>query len=386
MQEIDELWGRIVAGQRLEHPLKPHEERALFTRVERAAHAPEAEERRAALRVAMVLGGREAVAALSRFVADPDLGVRKALFEHAFDLRDDGLLVFRELAADPDLDLALASLAILRKAVDRAATRRLRLLLDSPLAPVRAAAVELLGHVGGPTVRPEVERLLGDDDDAVRAEAAAALERIAGRQPKAQPERWYPEPAPTENALMAGSGEPAPARKKILVPGRAPPIDRAGAEALLRRLGAATAEERPRFEAELRAMGDAALGVASLGWRSGGDPELGRGIAYAAELLGLASWATTLRRLLGDSAAGVREAGALALGRLGKGTSVLTALAKLLTDPEARVRIAAITAIGRLCQTLGRPDLVRQRLAPLERDPDEGVRKARTDVLAALGS
>lgn len=386
MQEIDELWGRIVAGQRLENQLKPHEERALFTRVERAAHAPEPAERKAALRVATAIGGREATTALTRFAGDADLGVRKALFDHAFDLRDDGLAVFRDLAADPDVDLALASLRILRKAVDRAATRRLRLLLESPLAPVRAAAAELLGHVGGATVRPEIDKLLADADEGVRREATAALERIAGRAPKAIPERWYPEPSPEKNALMRGDGPPAPPRRKVLVPGRAPPLDRAGAEALLRRLGAATPDERPPFEDELRAIGAAALSAASLGWRPGGDPEFGRGVAFAADILALQSWSTTLRRLLGDPAAGVREAAAMTLGRLGKGTSVLTALAVLVSDPEARVRIAAIHSIDALCRTLARPDLVRQRLAPLEKDPDEAVRKARADVLAALAT
>ena len=82
----------------------------------------------------------------------------------------------------------------------------------------------------------------------------------------------------------------------------------------------------------------------------------------------------------------MREAGALTLGRLGKGTSVLSALSVLLGDREARVRIAAITSVCALCKTLGRPDLARQRLAALEKDADADVRKARADALAALAT
>lgn len=373
MQEIDDLWSRVVAGD-VPAQFQPHEERALITRVERAVHAEVAADRIAAMRVALAIGGREAIGALVRFARDPDLTVRRALFEHAFALRDDGLTIFRELAGDPDLDLALAALGLLRRAVDRAATGRLRVLLTSPMAPVRAAAVELLGHVGGPTVKTEVEKRLGDDDDAVRREAEAALARIAGKLPRAVPERWYPEPtalAPTE---------PAAPRKKILVPGRKPPPDRAAAEALLRRLGAASPADRPAFLDELIACGAPALGAAALAFR-GGDPELGRGIAFAAALQDLGAWATVLRRNLGDPAAGVREASAQALGQIGKGAALVPALAPLLTDPEARVRVAAIDAMAALCGRLGRPELLRQRLAAVEKDADEGVQAARARAL-----
>jgi HEAT repeat protein len=377
--EIDELWAKIARGDAI-GSLQPHQEVALLSRAERAAKAAEVADRRVGLRIADTVGGRDRLAVMACYLADPDVSVRRDLFERACAARADGIGLLRDLAADPDLSLALEVLALLRTAVDKGATRKLRGLLTSPHAAVRAAAVDLLGHVAGKTVTPDIEPLLSDADPAVSSAARTALDRIAGKLPKDEPKPWYPE----QTALAPVSDEPVKPRKKIEVPGRAPAPDKAAAEALLRRLGESEPDTRRGLDDALQQLGEPALTAAMHGWRPGSDPALGRGIAWCAEQQSFSHWTSTLRRQLTDPAAGVREAAVASLSRIGAGMSVVQAVAARLADPEARVRIAAIDAVCRLCQDLGRPEIARQRLDALKSDADAAVQAARAAALTAL--
>lgn len=377
MSDIDDLWAKVAAGGPA-GGLQAHQEAALLSRAEKAAKAEKLDDRLAGLRVADAVGGRDRLAVMAAYLHDPEVAVRRDLFRRALAAKADGIGLLRDLAGDADEALALEVIAVLRTAVDKGATRKLRENLTKGTPAVRAASVELLGHVAGKTVRPEIEALKADPDEKVQAAAEEALQRVAGKLPKDEPKPWYP-----EEAAVAPAAEPK-VRKKIEVPGRAPAPDKAKGEELLRRLGEADPAARAGFSAALEELGEPALTAAMHGWRPGSDPVLGRGIALAAELQSYSHWTSTLRRQLADPAAGVREASVTALSRVGAGMSVVQAISGLVRDPEAKVRIAAAHAVGRLCRDLGRPDLARQRLEVLARDTDEAVRKAQADVLQGL--
>ena len=69
----------------------------------------------------------------------------------------------------------LLALADLREAGGEPYVAILTRLLTSAEKPVRPFVVEVLGRIGGPSVRPLLESLAEDPDSAVRAAAAKAL-------------------------------------------------------------------------------------------------------------------------------------------------------------------------------------------------------------------
>jgi hypothetical protein len=386
MADLDALYSQLAAGGSAPD-LNATDTGLLLARAQRALRSDSVDERRAALRVAERIGGRDGFEILGQFARDPDIEVRREVLRASRDARALGLPVLRELAADADEGIATAALDLLLAMVDKASTRRARLLLGSANPTIRARAARLLGNVGGPAIRPDLSRLVEDPDESVRSAAAEALDRLAGKLPKATPKPWWeaaPSPAapPPAQEAAAPPALPIPSRGPAEKLGKSGPVDAAD---LLRRLGrdAATAPPTALLD-DLRTAGERSLSNALRLYRPGSDPWLARGLALAARHLPLPAWTGNVGRLLKDPDPAVRAAAAESLGVVGKGMSVLQTLTNTLGDTDPQVRAAAARGMGALCATLARPDLVKQRLDRIASDPDESVRRTRDEVLAGI--
>lgn len=260
-------------------------------------------------------------------------------------LRDSALVALRTagpraaaalgaMLSDPDgtrRELAAALLGEL-PAADNDLDRTLAAALGDPAPAVRAAAARALGRRGAAACGDAVAALLADPSEEVQAAAVEAL------------------------ALLAAVDGPA------ALAGRAAPLlsaDDAGrrraAVALLGRMGDLLTE---------RSSGPAG---AAPRWRD----ESADQIRAAFGQLAFA---------LKDPDAGVRQAAATALGRLG-GDDALEPLALALADEAPEVRIAAAGALGRLRS----PSAV-EPLTLLVGDPDPWVCAAALEALGAIGA
>jgi HEAT repeat protein len=203
--------------------------------------------------------------------------------------------------------------------------------LDSPEAPLRAAAADALGPIGtaadgaGPRLLALFEK---DPDPSVRRAAGVALARVR----------------PGSSDLISSSA-------RVLAGDR---------EATVREVAAAALAASPGLSAAQGAMDDhdpmvrvfSAAIVARVGDRGSAMPVL---------LGGLSS---------GDPAVRAESAGLLA-DAAPSDTAAVSALISTLRDPDRHVRLAAVDALA----TIGRP--ARSALDPLWhliRDPDEDVR------------
>jgi hypothetical protein len=390
MADLDALYSQLAAGGSA-RDLNATDTGLLLARAQRALRSDSVDERRTALRVAETIGGRDGFEIVGQFGRDPDLEVRREVLRACRDARETGLPALRELAADADEGIATAALDLLLAVVDKASTRRARLLLESPNPTIRSRAARLLGNVGGPAIRPDLSKLLEDPDENVRSAAAEALDRLAGKLPKATSKPWWEVAPPAAGGAAAppASGDPAappslpiPSKKHAEKLGKSGPVDAAD---LLRRLGrdGATAPPSALLD-DLRTAGERSLSNALRLYRPGSDPWLARGLALAARHLPIPAWTGNVGRLLKDPDPAVRAAAAESLGAVGKGMSVLQTLTNTLADADPQVRAAAARGIGALCATLARPDLVKQRLDRIASDPDESVRRTRDEVLAGI--
>lgn len=202
----------------------------------------------------------------------------------------------------------------------------------------------------GPQVasyRPQVEALLAETDEAVRAAAATVLGKMG-------------DPAAVERLLAVLKNDPSAK------------VRAAAAEALgaLRQSSAAQALVEALEDPAPEVRRAAVLAVAQLKWASAGaalarrlevdqDAQVREHAAYALGELGGAQWVGVLAQALArDPSSRVRLNAAEALGKM-QARGVLEALVGGLEDPDVHVREAVVVALGRLGDA--------EAVAPLER-------------------
>jgi HEAT repeat protein/lysophospholipase L1-like esterase len=246
--------------------------------------------------------------------------------------------------------------------------------LDDDAPAVRAAAAASL-EKAGPSAQPAAPALLArlrDPDDNVRLRAADALVALrpdVGWLPQLRP--VLEEGAPSERAAAARVVAALGPEAREAVASLAAALEQPGREVQ---------------EAAAYALGqigpDARAGVPALvGVMTGA----GEARFRAAEALGLirdASAAPALCGALEDAQGDMRWQAARALGRIGAGAlACAPALLEALGDPNADVRMAAARALPRL-------GVERERLEPalekLRSDPDGDVRAEAARALRSL--
>ena len=360
MDPINALYDKIAAGEA--QPVRGHSDtKRLLSRARYSGRRGTLEERLAAVRVLSAVGGHWSMSVLRELVGDEEPAVRRALLAAALKEGAEGLTVLRDLAMDPDEAIALEVIGYLRRVVDRGSTGRMRRLLSAPSPRLRAAAVELLGHIAGPGMTVPLYQLHVDPDDAVRQAAIEAVERLEGEREKATPDPWWRQEEPPEWSP----------------PQRVPMPETLPEETtdLLQLLGSVEPGDRAAIVAELKTRSERDLREAIRAVRMDATPELSQGVAICAQLLGRDGWVLAVRRMLPDRNPSVRIAAAEALAVIGK-PSVVMGLRDLLTDAYPAVRLAGLHAMFALVE----PDEARRYARAMHRDADEAVQEA----LAAL--
>ncbi len=427
-ENVQELYDALAAGGG-EVPRDPKLTDALMDRVFEARRSTDMRDRIAALRVAEAVGDRSGLDLIETFMQDPAIEVRRFAFNLGLAAKADGLRIIREAAADPDPELASEALRLLALAVDRPSATRARILLSHDDARVRAAAVRLLGHIAGPSVRRELE-LQRDAGPAEVVDAAnEALARLDGKLPKNRPGQWWddavslpvdaPIPAqdrPPTALSSADTLNPEPAERSPFDSTWGPEVDSEGpvwgpivpdageappppgpawdpkqpaalpsplpthAYALLRLLGMVGPDDRAAVLTALSRADPDALQENLTGHLPGRDPARGRGIALYAAAAEKKSLLANVRRLLADPEPLVRDAAVRAVGALG-GPSTLTQVSGLLEDADPTVRVATIETLGDACARWNLLEILPQWLAQVAGDADPAVRAARDAVL-----
>jgi HEAT repeat protein len=334
--------------------------------------APDAHVRESAVKIAGYFGYTECAEALLARCHDPDEAVRAAALEHAAYLDDDRVL------------------PLLVEALDR----------DTPRA--RAAAVQALAHVSSPEVLPVLRRATEDADPWVRYFSVTSLGRQvdgaslpilqrAAEHDRHQPVRIAAVEAigaiggdaaadllagltttPVEEVATAaiaalgqtGSSHAFEPLRRALTGGH--PAPRAAAAAALARWGGAPAVELLQWSAAGDA--DAAVVQAAIA----GLRRIGSGTSDAAPQA-----ITALAAVAGDPA---RRADAIAaLARVP--ASAIPRVGEALSSRDPHVRHAVVEALGRLSHPVASA-YVRSALE----DSDPAVRQHAVVVLARLGS
>lgn len=362
MTPIDELFSRVAGGAPV--PPEPDEQTRLLTHARNLTRSADEAQRLAAVRVVGRVGGWRAADVLRAYLADGSVAVRRAAVDGAVAIGADGLAPLRVAAGDADEGVALEVLKWLQRAVDTGSTPIARKLLASPSAAVRAAAVTLLGHAGGPGLVSALGALERDPDAAVRAAAAEAVERLRGKRERAKADPWWTQPDEAADwvPVIQALPEVLPTETRALV-------------LLLGQVGDA---DRPRVIEALEGHGPAAVGMLAREVQAGGDAALSRGFAILCATWARSEWVATIRRLVSDRDPGVRVAAAQALGVVGK-ASVLLVIVELFRDPIPEVRLAAIDAFAAVA-----PPREVKRLDGFANDPDERVRAAAAAAGAKL--
>ena len=248
-----------------------------------------------------------------------------------------------------------------------AVVEALRVRAREPSPDVRGAVASVLGEVGGPAARAEIERLLSDPSDRVRRAAVLALDRAVGgrRQEVARIRRSLGDPAPRVRAAAA------------VVLGRR--RDRSSVPALLARLRAPGTWEKPSVAVALGRIGDHRAVPALVALAARPERWLRVCALHALGEIGAREGRATVRAGLDDPAWSVRGAAATALGSLGTGADV-PRLVGLLDDPHPWPRRGALYALGRL----GRAEVAGRIRAALA-DPTPDVRVAACWALGEVG-
>jgi HEAT repeat protein len=368
------------------------------------------EARYGALKVAALLGPRDGLPIAHQLVTDPDPRVRTLAFDQAVGARAEGLGTIRAAAGGIDPELACAALDLLIRWVDAQAMTLAWRGLGSPHAGVRQRSAVLLGHVAGQGVTADLRRQVESDaDEAAKAAAAEALQRIAGDLPKARREDWWSDPAESESQAGGAPGEAPAASPAETLPARVstppergsqpPEAGRSVAEgewaalpkelpteirALVRLLGMVGPADRGRVAEAVLDCGDTAWSELMLGWARGGDPALGRGLAWSAAALRRAGAVARLEGMLGDPDPSVRAAAADAVGAVGA-AGAIPSLARAFGDPVPDVAAAAIRGAVVLALRVERPDVVRDQLRRVGRDVPEEVAAAVAEAHERLG-
>jgi HEAT repeat protein len=127
------------------------------------------------------VGSEQAVPALVAALGDSDRAVRVAAARSLGRLRvPDAGTALVAAAADRRVPASLVQWALLQ--IGPPALPELRSLLVSPNERERAAALQLIGLLGGPSDAGEAEARLRDSSALVRAQAARALGRVGGER------------------------------------------------------------------------------------------------------------------------------------------------------------------------------------------------------------
>jgi len=229
-------------------------------------------------------------------------------------------------------------------------------LLGDPSAGVRVAGLALVDRLIGageaisPRVRLRMRAMLGEDEPALRREAALLLAKLAD--------------ADSLEALLARLGvETVPGVQEVLL----------RALGQLRAVEALPAMAEAVQSAHENVAAAAAVAMARIVTKNG-CPEQQR-----AALSGVLVSRYRMSQEGGNSI-DLREALLSAMGAV-KDLSAVEVLLGALQDREARIRLAAVNALAllKLDATASAP------LAPLMNDPDRGVRQAAIRALGSLG-
>lgn len=329
MDPLNALYDQVAAGT-ASPPRDYNDFKRMLSRARYAARKGTVEEQQAAIMVIQAIGGHWAMSALREFLSLPDVAVRQQALEAAVAEGEGGLLILRDLAEDRDVPLALSALSYLRRVVDRGTTSRARRLMKADDPRIRQAAVELLGHIGGPGMAIPAGRLIQDLDQGVSDAAKEAYARLNGELPRDEPMPWWSETVP----------EPWQPREDVALPEVLPEEHRD----LLSLIGSVARADRAVVLEKIAALSDSDLRAMIRMARADGPAELGIGACVVAELLERDDQVVPIRRLLPDRSPDVRIACAEALAVIGK-PSVIMGLRDLLTDPYPSVRCAGLRAL-----------------------------------------
>ncbi|MFT5684885.1 MAG: HEAT repeat protein [Myxococcota bacterium] len=353
MDPLNAQYDQVAAGT-ASPPQNYNDFKRMLSRARYAARKGTVEEQLTGIAVIQAIGGHWSMSALREFLTLPDVTVRRRALQAAVAEGEGGLLILRDLAEDRDVPLALEALTYLRRVVDRGTTGRARRLMKSDDPRIRQAAVELLGHIGGPGMAIPAGRLIGDPDQGVQDAAQEAYARLNGELPKDKPDPWWRKIEP----------EPWQPREEVALPEVLPEEHRD----LLSLIGSVSRADRGAVLVKIATLSDASLRAMIRMARVGGPAELGIGVCVVAQLLERDDQVVPIRRLLPDHNPDVRIACAEALAVIGK-PSVIMGLRDLLTDPYPSVRCAGLRALNAL---LPAPELARYAYA-IREDKDASV-------------
>lgn len=394
----DALFAELASGE-AEVPADPRLVGAMRQRVVDAQRGGTLEERRNALAVSKSMIPRGGLEWLAGFSSDPDVSIRREALSIGEENGESGMPIVRAFLCDDDADLSLHVLAILTRKTERTATTRVRSLLSSRNARVRAAAAHLLGYIAGPVVKLQLRDLAKDDaSEFVRQSASEALDRIEGLLSRNNPMPWVPSseahPDPTPQTPLSSTAdlpttapraEPTSANEPLApeTPAELPPAKASPQPTdLLTALGANDSDADTR--AALAELPEADVRSAIREYRAGASALLGVGGARAATHLGLKAMVGDLRRRLQDAHPDVRSASVLAVAHLG-GPAVLPQLSKLLHDSEPEVVTSAIEAVTHATKRLDMVHMAGQWLTPLTQSKNATIQEAAKAALADLG-
>lgn len=428
-EPITEIYDALAAGKGEELDLEGQRRNLFYACLERAGDEA-VDVRLGALRVAAHLTTDDRMRLVEVLVSDAEPKVRRYAFNLAVEAHSQGISALKTAVVGPDLELAVEALGMLITQSNRTDGLHARQWLDAADPRIRAGAAMLLGNISGPSQAVPLRRMAEKDPDAaVREVAALAARRAMGEVPKLPAHDFWeagPTPipvsaaaapvsaAPAAPAPVSAPAAPAPAAPPA-VPAPAPPQATENAvvpsangqeqvrdeprdwrvpsalpanlpgemRALVKLLGMVGAADRGALVPALEAGDVAARNTLLRGWRPGGDPALGRGVALAIGLLDLKTHAVQLRGFLTDVDAGVRAGAAEGVGMVGA-PSLIPPLEGLLSDGDRDVRLAAIEGMKNLLVRADRHDLLRDKLGKLCSDPDEGIKAAATEALAGL--
>lgn len=434
MSTIDETWTELLKGGSL--PSNPHLAKLVFLRIRNTASHSDEGARLDALRVAHGIGTADALDAARAYSRDPSLDVRRRLLALAREAGPNGLGVLRQIATDPDPQLATGALRQLILLEDRAATTKVRGLLSARHGMVRSRAAIFLGLFGGPSIVPTLRRAAEDEDDDTRNAVAWAIARLEGRTDAPPPEPGdkpfsastariesqaaqtraaIPEvpaapeaagetgsegtpgapPAPPQNPSPVGDAQSgtAPADAEASAPDADPaavnaiadtgglPAD-ASVEDVFRAL-ASRPDRRDALVARLKETPDGDLSKAFRSRKAGQDAAANAGAALAAAALGNGRWLAPVRGLAGDPEPRVRAAVATALGALAT-PGVYRKLEGLAVDTDPTVQASAVVALAEGARRVGYEVQARRLIEALPETKDEPLVKARASALQTL--
>jgi HEAT repeat protein len=139
--------------------------------------------REAAVRALGEIGDERAVPRLAEMFVKPGAVGPGLVFEALVSIGDPSAKVFREGLGSPhELVRVAAVLGVASLLGTEASRSELERMLADPAGPVRAAAADMLGRVGGARLSRELVRATRDEERTVRRAAVAALARYDDRE------------------------------------------------------------------------------------------------------------------------------------------------------------------------------------------------------------